>query len=193
MKTVTSFLKQMRLSRMLVVLLAGVVLFLNTACNPGAPKVSGEGSYNERRGMETDLYKTIQPKDESSMNNFSNRDPRFNESGAQAKARALSKESERNLQKVQSAEDIVESYREGRPFGDRVRNVTDRVGDTVESVQDQFVEGSENAAAKARGIAKDVNRGTDRAAENVKDNVRGAARDTQRSLERVGDYVDDKA
>jgi hypothetical protein len=62
----------------LAIVLAAVVVLVTTACNanPPAPNVSGTGSYYNKKGQNTELYDTIQPRKDG-MNNYSDTDPRF--------------------------------------------------------------------------------------------------------------------
>jgi hypothetical protein len=54
--TATAFFKQVRLERLLVVLLAGCLVLFTTACNPSSPSASGVGrSYTEKVSQPTGL------------------------------------------------------------------------------------------------------------------------------------------
>lgn len=63
---------------LLAVVLAAVVVLVTTACNanPPAPNVSGTGSYYNKKGQNTEIYDTTQPR-KGGMNQYSDVDPRF--------------------------------------------------------------------------------------------------------------------
>ncbi|MBE9179940.1 hypothetical protein IQ268_15315 [Oculatella sp. LEGE 06141] len=196
MDNVISFFKRIRLTRVVVALFAGALLLLNTACNPSSPRVSGEGTYNERVSQETELYRPIQ-EPQGGMNNYTDTDPRRDTSRAETKARALSREAEQNIQKVQNPGDFAKSYREGAPLGERVRNITQGVGEAAEDVKEDITQGSQEGARKVRNASGEIGRNAERAADNAQNNAsatgRNVLRNTQRAVEDASDYAQDRA
>lgn len=63
---------------LIAVVLAAVVVMVTTACNanPPSPSVTGNGSYYNKKGQNTELYDTIQPR-KGGMNQYDDVDPRF--------------------------------------------------------------------------------------------------------------------
>jgi hypothetical protein len=189
MSKVFSFLKQIRLARVVIALFAGAVLFLNTACSPDSPRVSGEGSYNERVSQETELYDPIQ-EPQGGMNNYADTDPRRNTKATEAKARTLSREAERNIQKVQNPQEFVEDYRSGTPFGERVRNITEGVGEAAENVGEDLTKGSRQGAAKIRDASEEIGRNVNN---NVSDSVDSTRRNARQAAEGASNFAQDRA
>ena len=200
MNKVISFFKKIQLQRVLVVFLSGLLLVISTACaNPAqakvpsgepapysdrtngipTPKASGEaGSYNNRVSEQTELYDPIQER-KGGMNNFSDVDPRVNTKGVDTKATGLVRNAQENIQKVQDPGEFAEEYREGTPFGERVKNIVDRVTDATQNT------------------AEDASKGARRGSENLKDNAdtagnefsKGARQGAPQGVEKAADSL----
>ncbi|NJL41617.1 MAG: hypothetical protein HC899_36715 [Leptolyngbyaceae cyanobacterium SM1_4_3] len=188
MNKVFSALKRTQIVRAVVVFLAGVSMLLSTACSstPNAPKVSGEGSYTGN-APQMEIYKRTQP-NEGGMNEYSNVDPRANTSRAEAKAKGLVDNAERNIRRGfddprEAPEQLGNVVREGS------RNLGEQAQQTTEEVQQGVREGSRN-------LRRNIGEAREGAADVVQD-VRGrtnkAVRDTQRALDNASDKLDNPA
>jgi ABC-type transporter Mla subunit MlaD len=181
-------LKQSRLVRATLAVVAGFMLLLNTACSPKAPEVSGTGSYEKPRTQPTEIYDTIQPK-EGGMNVYSDTDPRRETDRLSAEVKARVKEAERNIDKVQTPGEFSEEYREGTPFGERVRNITDSVSETAKDVTEDVTEGTQrgvrNLKANLDKAGQGVQETFDEARQNAEDLSKDAARSAQQTTKEL--------
>ncbi len=181
-------LKQIRLARLALPVAAGFLLLFGTACNPSSPSVSGTGSYQEGRQPQTELYRTIQPK-EGGMNRYSDTDPRYDTNRVSSKAKQMIQNAERNIDKVQNPGDLADEVKTAKPFRQGTKDVSERVGNTIEDLKQDISEGTQ------RGI-KNIQRNTSQAQQGVKENfddtrknIGEASRDTTRSAGRTVDQV----
>jgi ElaB/YqjD/DUF883 family membrane-anchored ribosome-binding protein len=188
MNNAFSWLKRNQLVRVLVVILAGVSMLLSTACSsgPNTPKVSGEGSYTGN-APQMEIYKRVQP-NEGGMNEYSNVDPRANTTRADAKAKGLVDNAERNIQRGfdnprEAPERLGNVVRQGS------RNLSEQAKQTTEELQQNAREGSRNLRrnlSEAREGAADV-------AKDVRGRTNEAVRDTQRTLDDASNKLDSRA
>ncbi|BAY33678.1 hypothetical protein NIES2107_55780 [Nostoc carneum NIES-2107] len=174
MKKFTAWLQNFRPVKIVGVFLAGILLLVTQACNrptiAGQPSQPGSQPPNAERYDPTKSYDLSSP--QGGMNNFSDVDPRArgDEKAAEARAKALRDNSQRNIDEksIDSPGQYVENYRQGTPFGQRVKNLGEDIGSS--------------AAEVGEGVAK----GTKRGLENIKDNTQNAAEDLGRN---AGDAV----
>lgn len=150
MKKVITWLKSIRVDRILTVFLAGVLLFVSTAC--GSTKVLAKTADEVRQEVPsraiTNTYK-------GGMNDYSDVDPRRDTSEAKAKAKALIDNAQSNIDEksVDSPEQYAKNYRSGTPLGERVRRLGEDIGESAEEV--------------AEGASKGVQKGV----QNIKENA----------------------
>ena len=157
MKKLMGWLNGIRLDRILTAFLVGILLFVSTACSGNAsaktsaisPKTADQIRQEVPSGAVTSEYK-------GGMNDYSDVDPRFNESGAQAKAKGLIDNAQRNINEkgIDSVDQYVENYRSGTPLGERVRNI------------------GEDIAGSAKNLQKDVAKGSKENFENLQNNTK---------------------
>lgn len=162
MQKLFSTIKRLNLFRVLTVFLAGVILFVSTACSPANVQAKGlEAGKNPRPEVPN---QAITNQYEGGMNDFSDVDPRFDSSRANSKAEDLINKSEGNLQKsVDSTEQYARNYKSGTPLGERIENLGE---DISESTKD---------------LTKGFTKGTERGIENIKSNTQDAADDVAKS------------
>lgn len=187
-ESVSTFVKRLRLERVLIIVLASVLLLTTTACNPSSSNVSGSGSYQERAGQPTGIREYTDRADNKSrpdMNSYSDNDARDTAS-ARAKAKALSDRAERNVQKVQDPGDLVEEIREGTPIQERVRNLTNNLGEATEQFKEDFATGT-------RENTRNLKTNTDKAGRNVQRTADDVQQNAQRAAEDAKDVVRDRA
>jgi len=184
----TNLVKRLRLERVFIIVLASVLVLVTTACNPNSPNVSGTGSYQERAGQPTGIREYTDRADNKSrpdVGSYSDNDARDTAS-ARAKAKALSDRAERNVKKVQDPGDLVQEIRKGTPIQERVRNITDNVGEATEQFKEDFATG-------ARENTRNLRSNADKAGRNVQRTADDAQRNAQRAAEDAKDVVRDRA
>lgn len=168
---IAAALKKVRVDRLLILVFAGILVITTTACNPSSPSVSGTGSYQERVGQPQGLREYTDRADGKSrpdLSSYRDNDYRAT-SKADAKAKELTQRADRNAQKVQSPEDFAESYRQGTPLQERVRNLSDDIG------------------GSAKQLGEDVSKGTQENLRNLRGNVDKAKQNAQRSTDAIQD------
>lgn len=190
MNTFTQFLKRFK-AQILTVFMAAGLLLTTTACNPPAPEVSGTGTYESRPGQ-TEIYAPIQEK-QGGMNEYSDTDPRRATAPVERKADALIDKSKRNVRQARDLEGFKESYQEGRPVGERARNLTENVTEAAEDVGEDVAEGTQRGIRNIKRNVQNATRTTqesaERAAENVQDTARETAKDVQHAAEDTADNL----
>ncbi|MBD2212141.1 hypothetical protein H6G27_20035 [Nostoc linckia FACHB-104] len=177
MKKFTAWLQNFRPVKIVGVFLAGILLLVTQACNrptiAGQPAQPGSQPPNAERYDPTKSYNLSSP--QGGMNNFSDVDPRArgDEKAAEARAKGLRDNAQRNVDEkgIDSPGQYVENYRQGTPFGQRVKNLGDDIGSSASEV--------------GEGVAK----GTKRGLENIKENTQNAAEGLGRNAQRTGDDV----
>jgi len=162
MKKLLSAINRLNIFRVLTVFLAGVILFVSTACSPANVQAKGLKAGNNPRPEVPDS--AITNTYEGGMNDFSDVDPRFDTSRSDAKAKDLLNKSEGNLQKsVDSPGQYARNYKSGTPLGERVENI------------------GEDISESTKELTKGFTKGTQRGIENIKSNSQDAADDVAKS------------
>lgn len=178
-EAMSNVVKRLRLERVLIIVLAGVLILVTTACNPNSPSVSGTGQYHEREGQPVGIREYTDRADSKArpdMSSYSDNDARDTAS-ARARAKALSDRAERNVQKVQSPGEFVDEYRAGTPIQDRVRNLADDVGESAEQFKEDFAAGTRENTRNLKTNADKAGRNVQRTADDTQRNARRAAED----------------
>jgi hypothetical protein len=195
MKRVIAWFKNNRLSRTLAVVLAGVLLIFTQACNGSTqaaePSQAVYKTSNIERYDPTKDYPLSSPA--GGMNNFSDVDSRAKGSETQAKARAeaLKENAKRNVDEkgVDSVDQYVENYRQGTPFGQRVKNLGEDIGSSAKELTEGVSQGTqrglENIKDNTKDAAKDLNKNIQRAAEDTTTNVQRTAQDATDAVKRT--------
>ncbi|MCA1991075.1 MAG: hypothetical protein LDL41_03375 [Coleofasciculus sp. S288] len=186
MNRLITWVKSIRLDRILTVFFFCFLLFVTTACSGkvSAKTADGVRTADQIRqevpeGAVTSPYK-------GGMNDYSDVDPRQSTSAAEAKAKGLLDKTERNLEKrVDSREQYVENYREGAPLGERVRRLGENVGEAAENVRKEAAKGAQENAQNAKQAA---NRTADAAQSKVKSDIET----TKQAAQDAGDTVKSK-
>lgn len=163
MKKLIDSIRSIQIKSILGVFLGGLLLFVTTACNsnPPAPRLSGEGNINTTKGPQSELYSPVQSKKPGGMYPYNDED--VNSPKAEAKAKALVKNSEANLDKVNNPKEFVENYKNGKPLGERTSDLLEKVGDSAKEIGDDWKGGTErgvknlkNNSARGVDMAKDT-------------------------------------
>ena len=203
MNRVIAAFKKVRLRQILMTFLAGVLLFVSTACNSAGAKTSVGGNRQEvPSGLQSEkgTQASDNPRPEvpggtatspkrdvinsfqgGSMNEFSDVDPRTKQTkeAITNKATSLKENAERNLEKrADSVDKYVENYQQGTPLGERVNRLGEDVGSSADEAKEGVSKGTqrgiENVKESVQDATKETTKGVNRAGENVKDTTRGA-------------------
>ncbi|MBD2021515.1 hypothetical protein H6F43_15150 [Leptolyngbya sp. FACHB-36] len=186
------------LKQVLMVVLAGVLLLVGTACSRVA---SAKVPANDRM-----VPGQVQPF-EGGMNNFTDVDKtRLDTSEVDAKAKALTDRVKTNIdeKRADNVDQYVENYRTGTPLNERVENIgkdarrgAENATDDVKQATDRLGDKTARTADDAKSTADRVGNQTGRALDNVKDNTKAAARnvpsDTKSAIDKAASAVKDKA
>lgn len=199
MNKVINWLKDIRLDRILTICLVGVLVFVTTACSGGASAKTADQLREEvPESALTNEYK-------GGINSYSDVDPRQNTTGAEAKAKALVDNAQRNIDEkgIDSAEQYVENYRTGTPLGERTRRLGEDVGEAAKNVTEDVSKGvqkntqqtkatAQDTAEKAKSTAQDAADKTSRTAQSkVNEGVKGAQRSVDNAAD-AGESLGDK-
>lgn len=192
MNKVIAYLKNIRWTQILTVFLAGVLVFVSSACSGTA---SAKTDAQLRKEGVNSAY-------QGGMNNYSDADPRRDTAPAGAKAKTLIDNAKKNLnQSVDSSGELGENIRQGAPLGKRIERLGENVGKSTQEVTEGLTKGTQKGARNIRentqNAAEDVSKTASRSAEDAKDQAQKAARDvsqkTSRAAEDAADFVGDKS
>lgn len=173
MKTVITWLQNLRPLKVLTLFFAVSFLFLVQACNrPGIAaqpsQPPGQPPNVQRYDPSAQEYK-ISPR-EGGMNEFSDVDPRAKkaEEAANARAKNLIENAQKNVEskRIDSVEQYVRNYQEGTPLDERVKRLGENVGSSAEELR------------------KGVTKGTQKGIENLQENIQNAAEDLTKNVQR---------
>lgn len=183
MSRLKNFLTSVKWNQVLVVFLAGFLLLVSTACSrPDSPRASGESSYQDHRAQRTD-FDASAPERVGGMNQY--RDTTRDTSAADAKARQLIQNARANENKVNKPQDFVQNFQEGRPLGDRVRNVAEDVSETAANAAEDFKQGTQRGIRNLRENTQDAADTASRTADQASRTASNAARDTAKATQRA--------
>lgn len=175
MKKLIQALRSISLKSIVGVFLAGSLLFISTACssNPPTARLSGEGSINETKGYKNELYKPVQSEQKGGMYPYSDTDTPNRK--AELKGKALVDNAKSNISKVNNPQEFVENYKNGKPFPERVKDLSESIGDSASEVADDWRGGTQRGLRNLKNNAK---QGVDQAQDTAED----AGRAIERSL-----------
>jgi hypothetical protein len=171
--SVSSFIKRIRLQQIFIVVLASVLIFGTTACNPSSPKVSGTGSYNERVGQPSgarEFSGRADGKDRPDLSTYNDygKYGSGNDSGLPQKAKELIKNADQNASRqIQDPGDLVENIRAGKPLDQRVRDLSERVGNQAEEFSEDVAEGAQKNFKTLQQNVDSAGRTVQRTADDV--------------------------
>ena len=197
MKKLIDTIRSIKIKSILGVLLGGLLIFVTTACgaanaNPPAPRLSGEGSINSTKGPQNELYSPVQSEKSGGM--YPYKDENVTSPKAEAKAKALIKNSEENINKVNNPKDFVENYKNGKPLGERTKDLVEGVTDSAKEIADDWKGGTErglrnvkNNSERSVDMAKDT---TEEATSPIKRGVEKGAKQLQNKAEDAGRAID---
>ena len=182
-----------RFSQVAVPLAASFLLLIGTACSASSPAasgpgstgtgVTGTGSTDAARSNQTELYRTTQAK-EGGMNQYSDTDPRQTDKTLGAETKARVDQAKGNLNKTQSPGDVVDKFQEGRPLGERTKNVVEPAANALDDLKQDVTEGTQrgikNLQRNTAGAKQNLKETLDQAQDNAADLGRGTSRSAQK-------------
>jgi hypothetical protein len=176
MKRIMAWLKQIRIAQVLTVFMAGILLFVSTACS-GAVSAQSSDQLREEvpsQGVENNPY-------EGGMNDYSDVDPRRDIQEQQSKAQKLEETAQKNLKKaVDSPEQYGENYQEGAPITERVKNLGEDISESAQKAAEDVTQGAQKNAEK-------VKEGAQEATKNVSENVQSTAESAKASAKEASE------
>ncbi|MBW4639805.1 MAG: hypothetical protein KME05_16525 [Gloeocapsa sp. UFS-A4-WI-NPMV-4B04] len=204
MNRIIAGLKKVRLRQILMTCLAGLLLFVSTACNNGGSNTGLQGTRQEvPSGLqsETGAKAKVNPRPEvpggtatspdrnvinrfegGTMNEFSDIDPRTKQAGAAAdKASTLIENAERNV--IDQTSDI----------GENTKRIFDKKGENADDLGKNLQKSAENTKYKAQNTADNLGRAAKQGAENVKDSTVNATKDATKGLNQATSDVKDNS
>lgn len=196
MNQVISWVKSIRWDRILTACLVGLLMVVSTACSgnasaktPDLAPTADQIRPEVPSGAVTNRY-------EGGINDYSDVDPRKNDSQAKAKAKGLIDNAQRNINEkgIDSPEQYVENYRSGAPLGERVKKIGENVGKAAEDVGQQASKGARENAANAREAAQssadNTKQAANEAAQGAKSKVSRDIDRAQRAVSKAADAID---
>ena len=181
MNRVIAAFKRIRLGQILMAFVAGVLLFVSSACS-NAPDLGAQAK-NPRPEVpggtaispNPDVINTYK----GGMNDFNDLDPRQEPALGTIgeKAAALKENAERNV------------IDQTGNLGENTKRILDKKGENVEDLGKNVSQSAENTKNKVQSTADDLTKGAKQAVENAKDNTVGATRDLTRSASQTADDV----
>ena len=189
-------LKKIRFSQILMVFMAGVLLFVSTACGgPGGKTEVQTGTRQEMPAGKQGVPGQVNPRPEvpggtatspssdvinrfepGTMNEFSDLDPRTKQGAAAAdKAEALKENAERNV------------IDQTGNLGENTKRILDKKGENVEDLGKNVNKSVEDTKNKAQGVTDDLVQGTKQATDNVKGSAMNATKGMSRSVNQAAE------
>lgn len=181
-------LSSISLKNIVGVFLAGLLVLISTACsaNPPAARLSGEGSIHETKGYKSELYKPVQPEQKGGMYPYS--DTNVSNRQAEAKGKALVENAKSNINKVNNPEELLENYKTGKPFGERVKDLSESVGNAANEVAEDWKGGTQRGLRNAKNNTKE---GFNNAQNAVEDASTGFKRQASKNAQQLQETAED--
>jgi hypothetical protein len=194
MNKLMTWLKSIRVDRILTVFMAGLLLIITTACSGGASattpdqvKTADKIRQEVPSGAVTNEYK-------GGMNDYSDVDPRFNEKGVQTSAKGLVDNARRNIEEksIDSPQQYVENYRSGTPLGERVKRIGEDLGNAAEDVTEKAAKGTQENTQAAKEATQSSKRAAKETADAAQSKVSSDINSTQQAAQDLGNAAKSK-
>lgn len=190
MNKLFSWMKNIRLERIVTAFLVGILLFVSTACKGSASAKTADQIRQEvPSSAVTNEYK-------GGMNDYSDVDPRANITGAKTKAKGLVDNAQRNIKdkSIDSPEQYVDNYRSGTPLGERVKRIGEDVGESAKNLTEDVSKGTQENLQRAKvrvpEATKTVTGAFKQGTENAQDTAKGAAKNIKKAADKTTDAID---
>jgi len=173
MNKTIAFVKRLRLTQVVVVFLAGIVLFVSTACS-NQPKVDASkvsstdlnrpdtsSPYRLDKNQEKHLKESYSTKPrQGGMNLHTDTDARRDLSATEAEADKLVNRAERNLQRrATNPKEAVDNLRDtasANKVSNNLDDATDRVGQSLKEMKQGAQRGARNLKENTENAADDI-------------------------------------
>jgi len=212
---ITSFMKKIRLGQILTVFLAGILVFVSTACNR-ADVIAGKTSDQVRKEVPSEAV-TSQYK--GGQNQYSDVDPRNpNMTKIEAKAKMLKDEAQRRIDTKASSnvgenlwrvadegpdklnqigqkvkEDVREAQANAEEFGENTKqniaNLKENTREAVKGAKEIASEAGEGAKERAAEVTESLKYNLSQGKENVKDAARAVKYNAEDASDKVRSQV----
>jgi gas vesicle protein len=171
MNTLTAWLRNIRLDRILTAFLIGILMFVSTACNNGVQAKTADKIRTADQIREEVPSSAVTNQYKGGMNDYSDVDPRKNTTEANTKAKALVDNAKKNIDEksVDSIDQYGRNYRSGTPLGERVKRIGEDVSDSVENVTEKVSKGTQKNLRQTQDLTEDVKDKANQTKENTKD------------------------
>lgn len=173
MKKLISALKNIRMSQVLAVCLAGFLMFFSTACSGSAQARESAGYQRSSNSPEQGIPGHRQQNFKGGMNGYSDVDARYNKGTKDrtaAQTRGLVDNAERNV--IDQTDDV----------GTNTRRILDKKGENAEHFGQNVKQDTRALGRKVEGTTEELSDAADRGQRNLGKN-----------LQRAGDNVSDRA
>lgn len=191
--------KLSQLKKILIVFLAGFVLFVSTACSStNSPQASRE-NVNPRMNVQKltedpnyDYYDANQPK-QGGMNKY-NDDPRLESSKLQKKVDKLVKEAKVN---IEERKDAPAKFLDDKisKTGQDLDNAKDDVGQRMENLKEDVSQGTQKRIDKTKNniekISKSIKQTGENTSNTLQDNLDNRAENTSRNAKGILERIDE--
>ena len=180
MNKIIAWLKSIRISQIVTVFFAGILLFVSTACGSG---VSAKTAPLE-----------------GGMNNYSDVDARRDTTEVQAKAKALKDQAERNLTNrtgnpAKAGQRVLDAAPDSlQEVGTNIKRGAEDASEAIKSKVSRDIDKTQQALEKTADNSKDAVKKAQRAADDASDAVKAKANKdinrTQRALDNAAEAID---
>ena len=160
MNRLTAFLKKIRAVQILTVFLAGILVFVSTACNR-ADVMAGKTADQIREEVPSEAVTSVY---KGGQNQYSDDDPRNpTATGVEAKAKLLKEEAQRRID-TKSSSNVREN----------VRRVADDAPDKLDKIGEKLNDNARTAQRKADEFGDQAKQGFANLKENTREGLKGA-------------------
>ncbi len=179
MNRLTAFIKKNRLRQFLTVFLAGILVFVSTACS-GTDVMAGKTSDQIREEVPSEA---VTSEYKGGQNQYSDVDPRnANMTQTEAKAKMLKDEAQRRIDTKASSN-----------VGENVRRVANEAPDKLKQAGGKLNEDARTAKQNIDAFGKNTQKGIANVKENTREGLKGAKEVFKEATEGAKDRVTDGA
>jgi len=172
MKRLISALKKIRLSQVLSVFLAGVLMISTAACSGGAQARESIGQGRDSNSPAQGIPGHRQQNYQGGMNGYSDTDTRYNkgvQSRSSTQAKGLVDNAERNV--IDQTDDV----------GTNTKRILDKKGENLDQLGDNLKRDSKSFDKKADQVTSNLKDQAD----NVHDDAKSASRNLSQATDRI--------
>jgi ElaB/YqjD/DUF883 family membrane-anchored ribosome-binding protein len=170
---------------------AVALLFVTTGCNPPAPNVVGNGSYNERTGTKTELYDGVQPA--TGEMNQHNDDFRYDRGESKGKADKLIRNANQKLERVQDPGAYVDNLKDEVKPKEWTKNSVRGTKEKLENLKTDITEGAEKGSRNLKANSERAAKNTQESIDNTVDRVQQKGEDVLKTTQRAVDSATDRS